>query len=126
MVTQERKLVTIVEAERIIQESKDKEEAVARLHELKPRRQPRPPAPKDGISYMEAERKYGIRHGTIARWVKQGYIKILKNTSRETFISETQLQEIAKEYKKNPGQGRFTLRYLFGKNHPRAATSNSG
>ena len=91
-------------------------EAVDNIRKTK---EPSPDPPEDGITYMEAERTYGIRHQTIGRWVEKGYIDILLRTSRETYLDKIQLENLIAHYIENPGQGRFTLRYLFGKGHPR-------
>ena len=82
-------------------------------------REPAPDPPEGGITYMEAERRYGINHGTLARWVKKGYISIILETNREIYLDKIQLENLIGYYKENQGQGRFTLRYLFGKGHPR-------
>ena len=82
-------------------------------------REPAPDSPEGGITYMEAERLYGIRHQTLGRWVHKGYVDILLNTPREKYLDKIQLENLIAHYKENPGQGRFTMRYLFGKGHPR-------
>lgn len=82
-------------------------------------KQPAPDPPEDGITFMEAERLFGINHSTISRWVQQGYLDILLETNRETYIDRIQLENLVGHYTENPGQGKFTLRKLFGKGHPR-------
>ena len=109
MVTQERKMVSISAAEKIIKESKNQEDAIKALHSL-PKRQPRPPAPEGGISLREAARKYGVHSPTISRWVKRGYINILLRTKNELYIDEAELAKVIKIYKESPGQGRITLK----------------
>lgn len=108
MVIQERKLVTILEAEKIVAESKDKEEAIKRLRNLTAR-QKAPPAPEGGISLSAASRKYKIPHPTISRWVKRGLIPVLLRTSKELYIKDSVIREIAEQYKQNPGQGKKTI-----------------
>lgn len=82
-------------------------------------RGPAPDPPEGSITYMEAERLYGINHSTISRWVQNGYIDIILETKREIYVDKIQLENLIAYYKENPGRGRFTLRYLFGKGHPR-------
>ena len=86
---------------------------------IKKSREPAPDPPEGGITCLEAERLYGIHHGTISRWVKKGYVEIILKTKREVYVDKIQLENLIAYYKENPGQGRFTLRYLFGKGHPR-------
>lgn len=86
---------------------------------IKKSREPAPDPPEGGITFMEAERLYGIQHQTISRWVKNGYVDILLDTPRERYLDKIQLENLIAHYKQNPGQGHFTIRYLFGKGHPR-------
>lgn len=111
MVIQERKLVTILQAERFIRESNTQEEAIAKLHNLTKRGNNRIPPPQGGITYMDAERKYGINHGTISRWVKNGYMSIITQTANEVYIKEAELEYLLSIYKQAPGRGRPTLRH---------------
>jgi len=83
-------------------------------------REPAPEPPEGGISLAEAEREFNIPYQTISRWAKRGYIDILLETTRELYIDKIQLENIIGYYKQDPGQGKFTLRYLFGKKHPRS------
>ena len=62
--------------------------------------------PEDGISISEASRKYGRpTTGTICRWIRRGYIRVLKKTPREVYISETDLRRVLEIYDQSPGQG---------------------
>jgi len=73
------------------------------------KRQPRPPAPKGGITLRGAERKYHISHKTISRWARQGHIPILLRTLNELYVDEKQLTLLISQYKNNPGQGKRTI-----------------
>jgi len=95
MVTKERKLVSIVEAERIFLESKNKKDAINKLHTLL-KRQPKPPPPEGGISLREAARKYGVHHTTILKWVKKGLVPIIKRTPNWLYVDEAAIQKIKK------------------------------
>lgn len=108
MVTTERKLVSIAEATKIIEESKDKNEAVDRLHKLN-KRQPAPPAPEGGISIRAAARQYRIYSQTISRWVARGLIPIILRTKNEVYIDKTVIAKMAESYKEAPGRGKRTL-----------------
>ena len=70
--------------------------------------------PDGGITYMEAERRYGIHHQTISRWVAKGYIDIILETRNEVYLNEAKLRDVIGIYLKSPGQGRYTLRHHFG------------
>lgn len=107
MVTQERKLVSIVEAERIYKESKSPEEAIKKLRSL-PKRKPAPSPPIGGIGIRAASRKYGIPNRTISRWVQQGFIPILLETRNNKYINEQITTEIIAIYKSI--KGRRTIR----------------
>ena len=66
-------------------------------------------APKDGISLMDAERRYGINHGTLSRWADKGHVKELERTKNVRYIDEASLVEAIKKYNKAPGQGKKTI-----------------
>jgi hypothetical protein len=116
MVLKERKFLTIVEAEKIYRESNTVEEAVEKLRSLKKRGSNGKQPPDGGITYMEAERKYGFNHGTIIRWVRQGYIQILGETANEVYVSEADLKYIINTYQAAPGRGRPTIRQQLSRN----------
>ena len=103
MVTTERKYVAISQAEEIIKNSKNPEEAVKKLHEL-PKRLPRPPAPEGGISLRAAARKYGVHHTTILKWVKKGILPVLKRTPNWLYVDEATIRKI----KENGGRKGIT------------------
>jgi len=86
---------------------------------LRKSREPAPDPPECGISLSEAERRYGIQSQTISRWIQKNYLEVLLKTKREVFVDQIQLENLIGYYKQDPGQGKFTLRYLFGKGHPR-------
>lgn len=113
MVAQERKQVSIVEAERIIRESDNKEEAIKKLKALKPRRQPRPSPPDGWVSLSEASRLFNIPDETISRWVKEGYIPIRERTSREVYIAKEDIAKVAEVYWANPGRGSWAVKKWF-------------
>jgi len=77
------------------------------------KRQPKPPAPEGGISLGAAARKYKIPNQTISRWVKRGLISFILETRNEKYINEAEFAELAKRYKQNPGQGKWTIRQAF-------------
>jgi len=113
MVTTERKMVTIQEAERIYREANgDVEVAARKLHSL-PKRQPPPPPPAGGISQSEASRKYGVRSNTISRWTSAGYVPVLMRTTKEVYIDEKKLAEVVAAFKSAPGQGKKTVKRKF-------------
>jgi hypothetical protein len=91
MVISTRKLLTVEEAERIIEEGKNKADMVNKLRSLK-RREKAPPPPEGGIGIREAGRKYGLSRQTISRWAKDGKIKILERTSNWLYIDEKSLK----------------------------------
>ena len=97
MTTKERRRVSIQEAERIIKESRDKDEAVARLHSLI-RRQPAPPPPAGGICLREASRKYSVSHPTLSRRVKDGTLRVLARTKNWLYIDETELRKFLENH----------------------------
>ena len=112
----------ILEATTLAEKRKTKltpEILVEASEKIRKSRETAPDPPENGITYLEAERQYGIHHGTISRWAKQGYLNIILRTKREVYVDKIQLENLIAYYKENPGQGRFTLRYLFGKKHPR-------
>jgi hypothetical protein len=74
------------------------------------KRQPKPEPPTGGISLRAAERKYGIAHETLARWVKRGLIPILLRTPNWLYVDEAKLVEVIQRYKQNPGQGKKTIK----------------
>lgn len=98
MVTQVRKQVSIPEAERIILESKDREEMVQKLHSL-PRRQRKKVVPDGGICLYDAEHKYGINNGTLSRWVKRGWVKAIQRTANWLYIDEADLIRAIREHR---------------------------
>lgn len=110
------KLMT--EAPAIAEETKLQTEDVERVfkqamvHADNNKRQPKPPPPEGGISIRAAGRKYGIAPRTISGWVQRGLIPILLVTRNEKYIDETILAKIVQEYKKAPGQGKFTIRRI--------------
>jgi hypothetical protein len=112
MVTTQRRMVTIQEAEKIIKESKTPHEAVRKLRNL-PKRQPAPPPPPGGISRSAASRKYHVPKTTIYGWVKRGYIPVLLRTRKEVYIDEAKLAEVVECFKKSPGQGKKTVKRKF-------------
>lgn len=73
------------------------------------RRQPKLPPPEGGISLRAAERKYGIAHETLARWVRKGLIPVLLRTPNWLYVDEAKLAEVVQRYKQNPGQGKKTI-----------------
>jgi len=90
---------------------KEKERFLVMVTELKKQRQ-RPqstPPPKGSISLREAERKYGVDHASLSRWVKKGLIPICLRTKNWLYISEKRLVEVINNYKHNPGKGKRTL-----------------
>lgn len=94
MVTKERTMVTIKEAERIYKEANgDVEIATKKLRSL-PKRQPKPPAPEGGISLREAGRKYGLHHTTLLKWVKKGILPVLKRTPNWLYVDEATIRKI--------------------------------
>jgi hypothetical protein len=112
MVTQERKLVTIKEAEKIFRESNgDAELATQKLKRLH-KRHPAPPPPEGGISLSDAERKYGIPNETISRWVKRGWLLVLKRTKSKVYVAETEIIKLASIYKKDGGRGSWAIKKM--------------
>lgn len=74
------------------------------------RRQKNPPPPPGSISLSAATRKYNVYLSTIQRWVKRGLIPVVLRSRRYKYIDESKLVETIKRYRKNPGQGKQTLR----------------
>lgn len=109
MVTGERKLLTIEEAERIINESRNRKEMVTKLRKL-PKRQKAPPPPDGGISIREAARKYGLSNVTIWRWVNNKFIPVILETKNTTYIDESRFAEIASSYNSLPKGTRKTIK----------------
>ncbi len=72
-------------------------------------REAAPPPPEGGISLMDAERKYGVHHGTLSRWADKGIIKVVLNTPKTRYIDEESLKAVLVIYFKAPGQGKKTL-----------------
>lgn len=70
------------------------------------RRQPKPLIPEGGISLRAAERKYGVLHSTISRWVARGEIPVILRTDNWVYIDENALIKKIADYRKNPGKGR--------------------
>jgi len=83
----------------------------AMLHAENNKRQPAPQPPEGCISLRAASAKYGIPHPTLSVWInKKKYIPILLRTKNKLFVSEVLLVELINKYRKNPGQGKHTLR----------------
>lgn len=80
------------------------------------KRQPAPPAPKGGIGIRAAGRKCEIANPTISAWVKKGYIPVILRTKNTLYIDESELLKVVELYKKNPGQGKNTLKKLLNSN----------
>jgi hypothetical protein len=113
MVITVRKMVTITEAKRIAREANGNAEIISQKLDSLPTRQPKPPAPEGGISLSDAEHKYNIPNETISRWVKRGYIPIIKRTRREVYIEESAFSKIADIYKKDAGRGSWVIKKSF-------------
>jgi hypothetical protein len=63
-----------------------------------------------GIGIGDGARKYGINHGTISRWVKEGYIASLGSTpvrgGYKVLIDEADLAYCIEIYNRDRGQGK--------------------
>lgn len=57
------------------------------------------------ISVAQAGRKYGIPQPTISRWMKKGYIQIIRAEGQKVFLDHADIAFCARLYKENPGQG---------------------
>jgi len=108
MVTASRKLVTIMEAEKIIKESKTPDEAVEKLRSL-PKRQPAAAAPEGGISIRAASRKYHVGHPLLSDWRKRGIILTLLKTTKEVYVSEDSVIKAVSIFNTDPGRGKRTV-----------------
>jgi hypothetical protein len=104
-----RKFVSIEEAKQIYRRSRSIKEAEAMLSKL-PKRQPCPPPPEGGISQSAGARKYNILQPTISRWVQKGYLPLIAATSKEKYVDEKRLAELARIYHASSGQGKGTLK----------------
>ena len=110
MVTGERKLVTVKEAERIYRNANGNVDmAVKELHQL-PKREKAPGPPKGCISIREAARKYDIQDRTIGRWVNDGFIPVLMITKNTTYIDESEFSKIVNSYKSLPEGTRKSIK----------------
>jgi hypothetical protein len=105
MVTKERKFLSIIQAEKIIRESKGPEEAIAKLHNLPNRHSKSSPPPEGGISISKASQRYHIPHSTISGWVSHGFIPVLGKSTKEKYISEEWISKIAKKYDRRAPRG---------------------
>jgi len=98
------------------EENKDIEEAKGILAKAMERlanngRKKSPPPPEGGISIRVASRKYGIPHPTLSVWVnKKGYVPIILRTQNALYVDEGKLAKIIELYKRNPGQGKLTIK----------------
>lgn len=62
------------------------------------------------ISLSEGNRRYGISHATISRWIKRGVLTAIKRTGREVYVDEAELATCAKIYHASGGgQGRWVF-----------------
>ncbi len=62
------------------------------------------------ISLSEANRRYGISHVTISRWIKRGVLEAKNRTGREVYVDEAEIATCAKIYKEsNGGQGHWVF-----------------
>jgi len=59
------------------------------------------------ISISDAEGKYGVPNPTIVRWIKRGFIKVIRVEGRKKMIDERDIAYCAYIYKKNKGQGKW-------------------
>jgi predicted site-specific integrase-resolvase len=59
------------------------------------------------IWLMEASRKYEISSGTLARWMKAGYITRLSSDGYRTFVDEADVAYCAEIYSQRNGQGKW-------------------
>jgi len=82
------------------------------------RRHPAPQPPVGGISIRAASRKYGMRHTTIVRWVKEGFIPVILETKNEKFINEKITIAIIHKFKSFTGEGRKTIRKVLSGGSP--------
>jgi predicted site-specific integrase-resolvase len=59
------------------------------------------------ISVNEAARKYNILQATISKWIKAGYISILRNDGYRTYLDEADVAYCASIYYDRGGQGKW-------------------
>ena len=64
--------------------------------------------PEGGITLGDASRKYKINGPTISRWVKRGHITVIKRCPNCLFLKETEVKQMADNYKASPGRGKRT------------------
>lgn len=55
------------------------------------------------ISMSEANRKYGVGHSTISRWVKRGVLAAMARPGREVYVDEAEVATCAKIYHASGG-----------------------
>lgn len=83
------------------------------LEERANHNKPKPSPPESGITLRAAERKYGILHSTLSRWIGKGYLPILLRTRNELYVEEVKLRDLIERYKSSPGQGKNTIKQQF-------------
>jgi len=114
MVTKRGLVKYMGEANQIAQEINEKPELVIKVLKRvevrmeNGRRQPKPPPPEGGISLRKAEKKFGVLHSTLSRWVQKGLLPVLSRTKNWLYVDEKRLEELLTKYKKDPGKGKRT------------------
>lgn len=71
---------------------------------------PREPATVGWLTLSQAAKKYRLKHQTISRWIKRGYIKQVQRDNWAVYILSDEIANLAEIYKSNPGQGKLTLK----------------
>jgi len=79
-------------------------------------RDPLPPPPNGSISISEASRRYNIPQPTISRWVRKGFIIVIQDTGWAKYIGQEQMAELAANYARDPGRGKWTIKKVADEN----------
>ncbi|HUU64451.1 MAG TPA: hypothetical protein VMX96_11150 [Dehalococcoidia bacterium] len=66
------------------------------------------------VTVREASALFDIPFSTIARWVKRGYITILKESPGRglpMYLDKLSVESIVDIYRRDPGRGKSTVRF---------------
>jgi len=58
------------------------------------------------ILAIRASEKYGVPTGTISKWIKRGWVKVIRRSTKRVWLDEASFAFMANRYKISPGQGK--------------------
>lgn len=75
-----------------------------------------PPLPTEPMSPSEVAEAYGMAEGTVWKWVRRGFIRVVRRQpggpGNKTLLDPEDLSRVVDLYRSHPGQGKNPLRDL--------------